>query len=175
MLRHHKPRRRIGMPKGLLQYLSLKLIQREPMSGSEIMESMEEYTDWRPSPGSIYPMLARLQENGFIESYVDADPDLKRFQITEKGTTELNEVHRRSDHFGARQKSMRKMYWISILVGVVFISNITIMIESLVDYFDEIKFRGVYGLGIMVGIVLNFLFEEVFYWKEKYLEKKMEK
>ena len=82
------------------------------MSGSEIMENMEEYTDWRPSPGSIYPMLARLQENGLIESYIDADPELKRFQITEKGTTELNEVHRRSDHFGARQKSMRKMYWI---------------------------------------------------------------
>jgi len=76
------------------------------------MEIMEEYTDWRPSPGSIYPMLARLQENGFIESYADATPDLKRFQITEKGTTELNEVHRRPDHFGARQKSMRKMYWI---------------------------------------------------------------
>ncbi len=112
MLRRHKPRRRIGAPKGLLRYLSLKLIQREPMSGSEIMESMEEYTDWRPSPGSIYPMLARLQETGLIESYVDADPDLKRFQITEKGTTELNEVHRHSDHFGARQKSMRKMYWI---------------------------------------------------------------
>ena len=112
MLRHHKPRRRIGSPKGLLRYLSLKLIQREPMSGSEIMESMEEYTDWRPSPGSIYPILARLQENGLIESYIDADTDLKRFQITEKGTTELNEVHRRSDHFGARQKSMRKMYWI---------------------------------------------------------------
>ena len=112
MLRHHRPRRRIGMPKGLLQYLSLKLIQREPMSGSEIMESMEEYTDWRPSPGSIYPMLARLQETGLIESYVDADPDLKRFQITEKGKVELKETHLRPDHFGARQKSMRKMYWI---------------------------------------------------------------
>lgn len=112
MLKHRRPCRRIGTPKGLLQYLSLKLIQREPMSGSEIMESMEEYTDWRPSPGSIYPMLARLQENGLIESYADADHDLKRFQITEKGTTELNEVHRRPDHFGARQKSMRKMYWI---------------------------------------------------------------
>ena len=112
MLRRHKPRRRIGAPKGLLRYLSLKLIQREPMSGSEIMESMEEYTDWRPSPGSIYPMLARLQETGLIESYVDADPDLKRFQITEKGKVELKETHLRPDHFGARQKSMRKMYWI---------------------------------------------------------------
>ncbi len=112
MLRHHRPRRRIGMPKGLLQYLSLKLIQREPMSGSEIMEKMEEYTDWRPSPGSIYPMLARLQETGLIMPYTDADHELKRFQITEKGTTELKEAYRTPDHFRARQKSMTKMYWL---------------------------------------------------------------
>ena len=112
MLRHHKPRRRIGMPKGILQYLSLKLIQIEPMSGSEIMESMEEYTDWRPSPGSIYPLLSRLQETGLIEPISDSAPDLKRFQITEKGKMELKETHLRPDHFGARQKSMRKMYWI---------------------------------------------------------------
>ena len=112
MLRHHRPRRRIGMPKGLLQYLSLKLIQREPLSGSEIMESMEEYTDWRPSPGSIYPLLARLQEAGLIVPISDADPDLKRFQITEKGNMELKEIHRCPDQFGARQKSMRKMYWL---------------------------------------------------------------
>lgn len=112
MHRHRRPRRRIGVPKGLLRYFSLKLIQREPMSGSEIMESMEEYTDWRPSPGSIYPMLANLQENGLIEPYKNTDPDLKRFQITEKGTTELKEAYRHPDHFGARQKSMRKMYWI---------------------------------------------------------------
>lgn len=112
MLRHHRPRRRIGMPKGLLQYLSLKLIQREPLSGSEIMERMEEYTDWRPSPGSIYPMLARLQETGLITPYNDADHELKRFQITEKGTTELKEAHRTPDHFRARQKSMTKMYWL---------------------------------------------------------------
>ena len=99
------------MPKGLLQYLSLKLIQREPMSGSEIMESMEEYTDWRPSPGSIYPLLARLQETGLIMPYTDADYELKRFQITEKGIIELKEIHNRPDHFGSRQKSMRKIYW----------------------------------------------------------------
>jgi len=100
------------MPKGLLHYLSLKLIQRQPMSGSEITENIEEYTGWKPSPGSIYPMLARLHENGLIEPYSDADHELKRFQITEKGITELKEAHRTPDHFRARQKSMTKMYWL---------------------------------------------------------------
>ena len=67
---------------------------------------------------------------------------------------------------------MRKMYYISIIVGILFIFIITIMIESLVDYYDEIKFRGVYGLGIMVGIILNSLFQEVIFWKHDYSSKK---
>ena len=112
MHRYHRPSRRIGMPKGLLQIVSLKLIQREPMSGSEIIENMEEYTGWRPSPGSIYPMLAKLHENGLIEPHTDANHELKRFQITEKGITELKEAHRTPDHFRTCQKSMTKMYWL---------------------------------------------------------------
>jgi len=70
---------------------------------------------------------------------------------------------------------MRKMYWISMLVGILFIFTITIMIESLVSYYDEVKFRGVYGLGIMVGIILNSLFQEIIFWKEKRLRRKKEK
>jgi DNA-binding PadR family transcriptional regulator len=109
--RHHRPRRKIGVPKGLLRYISLKLIEKSPMSGIEITEKIEDFTKWRPSPGSVYPLLASLQENGLIELYSNADPGLKQFTITEKGKKEL-EIHQHPDHFGSRQKSMRKMYWI---------------------------------------------------------------
>jgi DNA-binding PadR family transcriptional regulator len=82
------------------------------MSGIEITEKIEEFTNWRPSPGSVYPLLANLEENGFIEPYLNTDPGLKQFTITEKGAEELREIHQHHDHFGLRQKSMRKMYWI---------------------------------------------------------------
>jgi DNA-binding PadR family transcriptional regulator len=112
MHRHHRSRRRIGVPKGLLHYISLKLLEKSPMSGSEITEKIEDFTNWRPSPGSVYPLLASLQEKGFIEPYPNAGPGLKQFIITEKGIEELKEIHQHSDHFRSRQKSMRKMYWI---------------------------------------------------------------
>lgn len=112
MNRHHRPRRRIGIPKGLLHYISLKLIEKRPMSGIEITEKIEDFTNWRPSPGSVYPLLGSLQENGFIEPYPNADPGLKQFTITEKGIEELKEIRQHSDHFRSRQKSMRKIYWI---------------------------------------------------------------
>ena len=83
--RHRGHRRRIGVPKGMLRHLTLKFMEKRPMSGSEIMEKIEEFTDWRPSPGSIYPLLAHLQEDGVIELHEDEDPSLKRFSLTESG------------------------------------------------------------------------------------------
>jgi DNA-binding PadR family transcriptional regulator len=111
-LRHHVHRRRIGVPKGLLRYLSLKLLQRQPMSGSEITEKIEEFTNWKPSPGSIYPLLANLQETDLIEPYTDADPGLKQFNITEKGKKEMEEMQRHPENIKARHISMRKLFWI---------------------------------------------------------------
>ena len=111
MYRHHRPRRRIGMPKGLLQYLSLKLIQREPMSGSEIMESMEEYTGWRPSPGSMYPLLSNLQERDLIEPHDGGEAGLKRFKLSKKGKEEIGAHSNHEEEFRKRNRNIRKMYW----------------------------------------------------------------
>jgi DNA-binding PadR family transcriptional regulator len=81
------------------------------MSGSELAEEIEQYTDWRPSPGSIYPLLSQLKEDGMIEPYSDEDPSLKRFKITDKGLGILEEQKRHDEHFRRRQRSIRKIYW----------------------------------------------------------------
>lgn len=112
MHRHRRMRRKIGVPKGMLRYLSLKLINKTPMSGSEIMDCIDDYTDWRPSPGSIYPMLANMQKNGLLQPIEDTEPSLKRFQLTEKGSNELNETRRFPDHLDTRYNSIQKIYWL---------------------------------------------------------------
>ncbi len=81
------------------------------MSGSELAEEIEQYTDWRPSPGSIYPLLSQMKEEGMIEPYPDEDPSLKRFKITDKGLAILEEQKRHDEHFRRRQRSIRKIYW----------------------------------------------------------------
>lgn len=111
MHRLHRSRRRIGIPKGILRYVVIPLLNQKPMSGSELMEEIEEYTEWKPSPGSIYPLLSQLKDENVIDHYPDEDPSLKRFNLTEKGRRMLQEIMRHDEHFRSRQRSMRKIYW----------------------------------------------------------------
>ena len=111
MHRLHRSRRRIGIPKGMLRYVVIPLLKQKPMSGSELIEEIEEYTEWKPSPGSIYPLLSQLKDENVIDHYPDEDPSLKRFNLTEKGEEMLQEIMQHDEHFRSRQRSMRKIYW----------------------------------------------------------------
>ena len=57
------------------------------MSGSEIIEEIKRETSeqWKPSPGSIYPLLASLQDKGYAEPLPKAEGGLKRYVLTEEG------------------------------------------------------------------------------------------
>jgi DNA-binding PadR family transcriptional regulator len=76
-----------SVPKGFLRYHVLRLLKEKPMSGSEITETIEKRTDgrWKPSPGSVYPLLAWLQENGYTEEMPTEESGMKRYRLTDKG------------------------------------------------------------------------------------------
>jgi DNA-binding PadR family transcriptional regulator len=111
-MKHHGNRRRkIGTPRGMLRHITLIILKEGPMSGSEITEVIESYMDWKPSPGSIYPLLSNLQEEDLIKPIEDSDPTLKRFSLSEKGEKEI-EIHRHHDkEIRNRSKNIRKLYW----------------------------------------------------------------
>ena len=102
---------RIGVPRGLLRHLSFQFLSEGPMSGSEIVDKIEEFTDWRPSPGSIYPLLSHMQKMSFIEIHDDEDPTLKRFELTEEGRSHVEEFLAHGEHMKSRNRNIRKMYW----------------------------------------------------------------
>jgi DNA-binding PadR family transcriptional regulator len=83
----HWMRHTASVPKGFLRYCVLKLLKEKPMSGSEIMEEIEKETDgrWKPSPGSIYPLLAWLQDNGYTKEKPTEESGTKRYTLTEQG------------------------------------------------------------------------------------------
>jgi DNA-binding PadR family transcriptional regulator len=81
------------------------------MSGSEMMEQLFDYTGYRPSPGSVYPLLAQLQEEGLVEQSPDEDSSLKRYRLTEAGREELLDMMTHDDQMQKRQKVIRKIYW----------------------------------------------------------------
>ncbi|MCI4371019.1 MAG: PadR family transcriptional regulator [Thermoplasmata archaeon] len=64
----------------------LSLLSRAPKNGAEIMDSIEEMSQgwWRPSPGSIYPLLDGLQQEGVIRKRPDG-----RYEVTEQAKDEL--------------------------------------------------------------------------------------
>jgi len=86
----HKPH---FVPRGILYFLIGKLLEKNAMTGSEIMMALEEATSgvWRPSPGSIYPALAELERKGFIEA-TDADGRRKKYHLTDYGKETLEEL-----------------------------------------------------------------------------------
>ena len=56
--------------RGILRGLALALLSKKPMSGMELIREIEELSmgAWRPSPGTIYPLLRRLEGEGLVES-----------------------------------------------------------------------------------------------------------
>ena len=81
------------VPKGFIRYQVLELLGEKPMSGSEIMNEIEKRTDgrWRPSPGSIYPLLSWLQDNGYVKELPFEENGMKRYTLTDKGKVLLEE------------------------------------------------------------------------------------
>jgi DNA-binding PadR family transcriptional regulator len=80
------------VPKGFIRYHVLEALSEKPMSGSELMDQIEKHTDgaWKPSPGSIYPLLSYLQDNGFIKE-LPTENGLKRYKLTQTGKSLLEE------------------------------------------------------------------------------------
>jgi PadR family transcriptional regulator, regulatory protein PadR len=53
--------------RGMLSFLILFLLSKKQMNGQEIADELEKRKGNRPSPGTIYPALKELKENGLIK------------------------------------------------------------------------------------------------------------
>jgi len=101
----------IGVPKGMLHHMTLDILKQESMSGSELMDEIEHYTDWRPSPGSMYPLLAILEEQRLIEQVSSDLPTLKKYSLTQAGLREVEKRKRSWTHIKSHYHSVQKIYW----------------------------------------------------------------
>ena len=95
----------------MLFYIVLRALNYKPMSGSELMAEIEEVTGWRPSPGSIYPLLSKLRREDSIEQVKSGEPGLKYFTLTEKGREELEKHKKQGNIFRDRYHSIRRIYF----------------------------------------------------------------
>nr|WP_211239410.1 PadR family transcriptional regulator [Actinokineospora inagensis] len=65
----------------------LALLTERPMHGYEMIQEIAERSGgiWKPSPGSVYPTLQLLADEGLVTA-VDGDGGKRLFQLTEDGT-----------------------------------------------------------------------------------------
>lgn len=75
--------------RGRLRLAILTLLAEAPQHGYALMSEIAERSGgmWQPSPGSVYPVLAQMQDEGLITG---AETDGRRvFTITEDGRARL--------------------------------------------------------------------------------------
>jgi DNA-binding PadR family transcriptional regulator len=76
------------MRRGDIRTAVLAVLAEEPGHGYEVIQAIEEKSGgaWRPSPGSVYPTLQLLEDEGLARS---TEQDGKRvYQLTETGLAE---------------------------------------------------------------------------------------
>ena len=76
------------MGRGDVRVAILAILAEQPMHGYQIIQQIEERSGgaWKPSPGSVYPTLQLLTDEGIVE--VEEEGGRKTYSLTEAGRAE---------------------------------------------------------------------------------------
>jgi len=132
---------------GGLRVLILHVLDENgPGNGVEIMDAIQTHHEScnmshrghrshsRPSPGSVYPMLKKMVNEGLIIKNEDG-----RYELTEKGNAILNRIYGR---FKPQEKMDR---------GEYSITKALTEIEGYVSYLEDIKEEKLVPHGELIG------------------------
>jgi DNA-binding PadR family transcriptional regulator len=83
--------RRTRARRGDVRAATLLLLEEEPRNGYQLMEEIERRSDgaWRPSPGSIYPALSQLEDEGLI--HAEESAGRRSFGLTDDGRAHVDQ------------------------------------------------------------------------------------
>ncbi|MHA1691089.1 MAG: PadR family transcriptional regulator [Candidatus Heimdallarchaeaceae archaeon] len=95
------------VPRGFLRINILKVLETGPKHGYEIMKLVEEISDWKPSPGSVYPSLNKLNDLGFIEKQKIKKRRIY-YKITKDGKEFLNDFNEKKKDIKEKSKEQAK-------------------------------------------------------------------
>jgi DNA-binding PadR family transcriptional regulator len=84
--RHHRGRGRGRGKRGDVRAAILALLAERPMHGYEMIQEIGERSNglWRPSPGSVYPTLQLLVDEGLIVA-TESEGSKRLFELTDEG------------------------------------------------------------------------------------------
>jgi len=76
--------------RGWLRPWILSMLDAGPKNGADIISEVEKASMgwWRPSPGSVYPLLEEMVQDGLVTRRQDG-----KYEITNKGKDEMSWTH----------------------------------------------------------------------------------
>ena len=83
------------MRKGILELCVLSIIAQKEVYPSDIIDTLKE-AELIVVEGTLYPLLSRLKNSGLVTYHwreSKSGPPRKYFQLTEKGSTFLGQLH----------------------------------------------------------------------------------
>ena len=84
-----------SIPRGFLRHIIPRPLRSQEMNGTDIMQRLHDLSEgeWNPSPGTVYPMLSSLEEEGVIEA-ASIDGRSKTYRLTELGKKQIVQMFR---------------------------------------------------------------------------------
>ncbi|MDA4117445.1 MAG: PadR family transcriptional regulator [Thaumarchaeota archaeon] len=103
-----------GAPRGMLLYYILNSISTKPRHGYQILQDIDNKTEgaWRPGVGSVYPILKKLLDRGYIQNDNNGSSDNRRvYSITPKGVNLIREHGDMFTNSSQRWMAMRRLFF----------------------------------------------------------------
>lgn len=121
--------------RGLRHYV-LELLNEKPMKGSEIMTAISDKTmnRWKPSPGSIYPLLRNLESLELVTRNENG-----MYSITETGKQEISYRREVMRGFGGRGQPAT-------------VKDMLVDMENYVNYFNDVPEEVLPNLDALSGL-----------------------
>lgn len=87
-----------GIIRGMLPWYLLTLLSEGPLHALKMISLMSEMSHgvWKPSPGSVYPILRRLEKQGLITGQWQRNKAAPRrvYRLTQKGDTAVSDMRK---------------------------------------------------------------------------------
>ena len=93
--------------KAMLKIFVLKQLMEKEMSGYDVMKRCEETLGYKPSPGTIYPLLKSMERNGIVEGRRDGRRIV--YKLSPKGRKFMKEIMEAKEEFYRKLHSHAKV------------------------------------------------------------------
>ncbi|MHC4713378.1 MAG: PadR family transcriptional regulator [Planctomycetota bacterium] len=96
--------------KGLLDLCVLNFLRRREYYGYDLVQDLKSIDGLQMREGTVYPILARLEEEGLVKSEVRPSsngPPRKYFRITDAGRRAVGHMNAHWEHMGEAVRTAR--------------------------------------------------------------------